>query len=247
MITFKLITSKNGNHMNRTFLRSALLLTTLLGLQLGARSPYTILPCSIEFPKTVKKVPQVCIYQGGERFTAEIDKEGKRACFILPVDKACTHFSLLITEGLQFESEENTIQYLKVDTKKPYKFYNMELVKAPRKRYRVPIEKQEKKKEKDRWIVTQDELGQDGRIPDDTIIVLLNADYVHEVRGDESFELPTIFIKKNVLNIAGSEKKLHDKSIELLLSSLDYNPLHANSKTHTRQDREKIIVAMAVM
>lgn len=224
---------------------------TLLSLLLFSWSPLlltnsscTVLPCTIVFPKTVKKIPQICLYQGGERFTSETDKDGKRACFTLPVDKSCTTFALLITDGLQYKSEKNTIQYLKINTKQPYKFYAMELIKAPRKQYRVPSE-QKKPVTPDHWVITKEELGSDGRIPDDTIIVLLNSEYVDEVRAEKGFELPTIVIKNDVLAIAGSETQLQDNAIGLLLSSLDLNPLHPIFKTHMRQEQQKIIVALS--
>jgi len=57
--------------------------------------------------------------------------------------------------------------------------------------------------------------------------------------------LPTIVIKNDVLAIAGSETQLQDNAIGLLLSSLDYNPLHPIFKTHMRQEQQKIIVALS--
>jgi len=229
--------------MNTKLFRLMSLLAIFFCLNVVGHSSSTVLPCTIEFPKIVNDIPQVCMYQGGERFTCEVDQEGNRACYTLPVEKTCTSFSLVITSSLQYESEKNTVQYLKVNPNHPYKFYRMELMKAPRRRYRVPSEKN-LPEPKDQWIVAQEELEENGRIPDDAIIVLLNADYVETIRADEGFELPTIVIKDDILAIAGSEKKLHDDAIELLLSSLDYNPLHASAKAYTKLDKQKILVAM---
>jgi hypothetical protein len=209
----------------------------LLGLRIEAYSPFTVYPCTVEFPKTLKKVPEICIYHGGERFIGEVDTTGRRACFNLPIEKSCTHFNLLVIEELQFESEKNTIQYLKIDTKQPYKYYTMELVRASRKRY-VPSDRKNQESEPDRWIIRSGKVSPDGRIPDETIIVLLNANYVERVEGSNGFELPTIFIKENIVEIAGSEQRLHDKSVEMILSSLDYNPIHVNTKIATRCEGE---------
>jgi len=236
---------------------------------LFAESPYTVLPCNIEFPKSVKKIPQICIYQGGERFTCEIDNEGHRACFILPIDKACDTFYLVITEALAFETEGNTVQYLKVMPECQYKFYEMKLVRTPKKKYKVPSERvpvsarrsspgerrratsgageKDEPAKKDKWIVVVKELPENKQIPDDAIIVLLDAQYVDDVKPENNFEFPKIVIKDDVLEIAGSESALQDKAIELLLSSIDYNPLHVTSKKHTKQDQQKILVAMAGM
>ncbi len=216
--------------------------------QLKASSSHTILPCTIEFPKAVKTVPQICVRYCGDRFTCETDREGKRACFTLPVDKNCTHFSLLITQSFDYEiAKDNTVQYFTVDPECKYKFYNMELVRAPKKRYRTSGESKKTVQKKDHWIIKEEQLKKDGRLPDDTIIVMLNAEYVDEVTGKNGFELPSIAIKRNVIEIAGSEKKLHENATQLILASLDYNLLHSHCKVHTRQDKQKVIIAMANM
>ena len=233
--------SKNRGLMNKQIFKiNLLILLSFFSMQ--ASSPYTVLPCTIEFPQSVEKVPQICVYQSGERFTCEIDHEGKRACFILPADKLCTTFHLVITDGLSFEAQDNTVQCLKINPKHSYKFYEMELIKATQKQ----TSPDKKKQNTDHWIVTEHKLV-DGKIPDEAIIVLLNANYIQHLRADRGFELPAIVVKKNVLSIAGSEKKLQDKAIELLLTSLDYNPLHETIKAHTKQDKQKVIIAMTNM
>ena len=127
----------------------------------------------------------------------------------------------------------------------------MQLVRAPKKKYLIPsMQKENQKKEKkqtDRWIITKKTLPKNRRIPDDAIIVLLNAEYVEKLQADNGFEFPKIIIKKDILKITGSEKALQDKAIELLLTSIDYNPLHVTSKTHTKQDQQNIIIAMSGM
>lgn len=230
--------------MNNIFLKLMFFGMILLDYNVSAYSHHTVYPCTVEFPKTIKKVPELCIYYGGQRFIGEIDTTGRRACFNLPIDKSCTYFSLLITEELQFESEKNTIQYLKIDAKQPYKFYTMQLIRASRKRYTASAIKNQPL-EQDQWIIQSNSVSKDGRIPDETIIVLLNANYVDKVEGTQGFELPTIFIKENIVEIAGSEEQLHNKSVEMILSSLDYNPIHTNTKVATRQEGEHIIIASA--
>ncbi len=230
--------------MNKIFLRTIWFFMILLGYNVSAHSPFTVYPCTVEFPKTIKKVPELCIYHGGERFIGEIDTTGRRACFSLPIDRSCTHFTLLITQELQFESEDNTVQFLKIDAKQAYKFFTMQLRKGSRKRYVSSIDTKQQA-EPDQWIIRPSKVSPDGRIPDETIIVLLNADYVERVEGDQGFELPTIYIKENVAEIAGSEQLMHDKSVEMILSSLDYKPIHANTKVATRQEGERIIIASA--
>ncbi|MCK5633137.1 hypothetical protein KAH94_05275 [bacterium] len=200
----------------------------------------------------MKSVPQICIYYCGNNFTCEAHEESKRSYFTLPVDKACTTFSIIIIhlKDLQWVSKKNTVHYntvnyYKAKANSSYKFYDLELVKAPFKRYRTPSETLKNKQEKKgHWNIEEKKLSAEGKIPDDTIIVLYNAEYVDNLEGNNSFELPTIIIKNDILTLAGSEKKLHDDAIELLLESIDHNPLHSHVQIHTRQDKQKIIIAM---
>lgn len=223
------------------------LLLLAVDLRLFATSPYTVLPCTVEFPKTVKNIPEICIYQSGERFNCELDREGKRACFTLPIDKACSIFYFVIARNLEYESEENTVQYLKVSKECSYKFYEMELVKAPRKRYRVfsEVKTENQEENEDRWIISEKELPSDRRIPDDAIIVLLNAEYVDDLKGENVFEFPTIIVRSDIINIAGSESEFQNRANELILSTIDYNSIHENPKIHTKKDKQRILVAMS--
>lgn len=206
-----------------------------------AYAPFTVYPCTIEFPKIVKKIPELCIYHGGERFVGEVDTTGRRSCFHLPIDRSCTSFTLLVTQDLQFESEKNTVQFLKIDPQQPYKYYSMQLIRASRRRFPGSQQQQEP----DQWIIRPSRLSPDGRIPDETIILLMNPSYIDRVEGSNGFELPTLYIKDNVLDLAGSQQELLDQAVELVLSSLDYKPIHANLKTETRQDGEHLIIATA--
>ena len=56
------------------------------------------------------------------------------------------------------------------------------------------------------------------------------------MRGGNELELPKIYIKEDVLTLAGSDSQLHDQAIQALLSSVDYNALHSSIKQKVRQD-----------
>jgi hypothetical protein len=200
----------------------------------------TIFPCTVEFPRAVKKIPELCIYHKGERFVGEADTTGHRTCFHLPIDRSCTTFTLLVTQGIQFESEQNTVQFLKIDPQQPYKLYSMQLVRTPRRR---SMDLQQQQQNSDQWIISSERVDVHGRIPDETIILLMDPRYIDRVEGSSGFELPEIYIKENVLELAGSLQHLLDQSIELVVASLDYKPIHASLKAATRQEGEHLIIA----
>lgn len=228
--------------MKTMLVRSVLSACIILGGTVTAYARSTVLPCTVEFPKTIKKVPELCIYHCGERFVGEVDTTGRRSCFNIPVEKGCSHFTLLITQELQFETEHNTVHYLKIDPQQPYKLYTMDLVRAPRRRA-IGASSTPAQQDPDQWTIRPGRLAVEGRIPDDAIIVLLNPMFIDRVEGGDGISLPTIHIKENLLTLAGSEQELHNQAIELVLASLDYKPIHANTAVAVRQEGERIIIA----
>lgn len=184
---------------------------------------------SIQFPKAVQCLEGIRIWCGGKKIKSETDTEGKKVTFSLTTNKYQNYFYMLITEhpGSQM-AEDNTIQYLKSHPHHAYKFYSLELLADAT------------------WRIKELKTSlETGRIPDDTIIVYYNPDYIEKVNGGNQIELPKIFLKNDIIALAGSEDRLHDQSIELLLSSLDFDTLHDTIKQTVKQDISlKTIVAL---
>jgi hypothetical protein len=210
---------------------------------------------TIQFPNELKKVPNVRVYCGGNRITSQTLDAAKQATFTLPFEeRRRTTFSLLITETIQFQPEEgtNTIQYLKINPEQTYKFYVLELIKTELKHnaddfFNADRLKSNASNQNNQmtyaWKIIEHTLL-NGRIPDDAIIICYNPEYIENLSGGNAVELPHIYIKDNVINLAGSEAKLHDASAALLLSSLDTDAIHATIHQEVKHESQRTRVTM---
>jgi len=192
------------------------------------------------FPHTISNIPQIPVYQKGLKIQTEVDNSSKKIQFTISEDKECRHFYLLITQYIQPKIEDNTVQCLKIEPGQTHKFYKITL-----------IAKREDKNLKDKdnisysWKVKDKKLTQ-GIIPDDTLIILFNSDYVEKLDGGNDLELPKIIIKNNILELAGSEKKLHNEANEILMGSLDLNILHIKPTAEVKPEyKKKLVIAMS--
>jgi len=209
---------------------------------------------SIQFPHTLQSVPAVRVFCGGNKISTEKNDVSKRITFTIPEDKRRTQFPLIITENVQFEVEEdsNTIKCLKIPGKQKYKFYMLELLKVEKpsnpeseKPMRVSHLYNPATSYTYEWLI-HEEKGPltDGRIPDDSIVVYYKPAYIQELKGGNAFELPRIIIKKDIVQLAGSEEKLHDTSKSLILSSLDLNAIHANILPEVTQESRRTVITL---
>jgi hypothetical protein len=203
---------------------------------------------SIQFPSALKSVPDIRIFCGGNKITCEKDNAAKRISFMIPEDKHRTIVPLVIAESVEFEvvKESNTIAYLKIPAGKPYKLFMLELQKVARK---IDPESRSHVYHEDdftyEWNVrVEKNLFANGRIPDDSVVVYFNPDYIATLSGGNKFELPRIMMKKNLLALAGSEEKLHDFSTSLILSSLDLNAIHAHVESQVTQEYHRTLITL---
>lgn len=200
---------------------------------------------SILFPKTIKSLPQIPIYRRGLKIKTETETSNNKIQFTIAEDRLCNKFYLLIANSIMPDIEENTVKYLTVDTKQDYKFYELNVF-TNRELTTNPISKLEEVKETYFWNIQKRKLNSDGILPDDTLIIMFNPKYVDKLEGGSTLELPKIIIKKNILQLAGSEKMLTDETNERLLSSLDLNIIHTPPSCEIKPEyKKKLIVAMA--
>lgn len=192
---------------------------------------------TIQFPHTLQLIPDVRVYCAGNKIKCENQQDSKRISFGIADDRQRTMFHILITNKINVEATENTIKYLK--SSKSYKLFRMQLVQ--KESFGDDAQALYD------WDIQELRLGKNKRLPDDTIIIFYNPAYVDALKGGNAIELPTIHIKPNLLDIVGSEKKLHEISDELLLSSLDYEPIHARIKQELQANyQQKTILAVTV-
>jgi len=209
----------------------------------------TIFSGAIQFPTCLKNIPDVRVYCAGRKISGEVDHETKKVTYAISDYKQRGFWFLMIAKDIQWTSEENTIKYLRVDPNVAYKFYAIEHVLVPE----VVMENESKtaidftKKSvpmRHTWIIKEVELPDSGQLPDDTIIVYYEPTWIDHLEGGNSFELPKIVVRPDIMTIAGSEEKLHQKSAQILITSLDLDAIHAAVRQEIKQfPNPKTIVA----
>lgn len=197
----------------------------------------------IQFPQTITTVPVPRVYYMGKTIPCESHEGEKKVTFDLPKNKHLHHFYLLITESISYTLKNNetinelqTVDYIRVPDNQLYKMYELELTTK-----RVTEDDQESFYY---WAINEKQLDDDSqRIPDETIIVLYSPEYIETVMGGNTFELPSIVVKSDVVDLAGSEQQLYNKSIELQLASLNSDTIHAPLKHAIKQIGHRTLIA----
>jgi hypothetical protein len=200
---------------------------------------------NIVFPGTLEMVPSIRIYYAGRKISCENDDYSKKVTFSIPEYKQRTFFFLLITPHIEFASHENTVPFLKLKKGSPYKFFAMELVaqETPKKRKGLGGSETQRTYS---WVIKPIDLsGVDGRIPDETIIVRYNPDFVTALEGGSMIEFPKIIINPDIIKFVGSEAKLHEYSNRWFLASLNTDTIHDTAHSEIRMaPQSKTVLAM---
>ncbi len=202
---------------------------------------------TIQFPHSLSNVPMIRVYTCGKKIPyqlCETDNDSKQFTFCIPQITYEDSFFLLITNKVYFEPVHNkelgnlhsTIKYLKVLPTQAYKLYKLVL----------KSEKTTGGKMIYHWDILEIKIDpKNGRIPDDAIIICYEPTFVDCLTGGSAFELPTIQLKSDILNFIGSETKLHDLSNQMLMASIDSDPIHAVIHQEIKRSSHINIVAPA--
>ena len=204
---------------------------------------------SIQFPNSITTVPMIRVYCCGQIIyqSCETEHESKKFIFKIPKSRYQKKFHLLVTESINFKVEksrtnatQNTVKYLTVPGKQAYKLYKLKLMQTE-------SEKQidaENKEPNDYWVIEEKSIPEKTRkIPNDAIIICFNPDWVERLRSESAYELPTIELKKNLLELAGSENKLTEFANLLLLTSINSDTIHATMHQVVKQDHQRTTIA----
>lgn len=208
----------------------------------------TVFSGTIQFPVSLKKVPDLRVYCAGRKISGELDHETKKVSFAISDYRQRTFFYLVIVNpnniGYELTAPKtNTVNYLKINPAEPYKFYAIELVLIPDQKHEATEQKTNTTMVY-QWLIKEIELPGTGRLPDDTIIVCYEPHYIERLDGGSSFEFPKIIIKSDIVSTIGSEEKLHQESAKMLISALDLDAIHANIRQEVKQfAHPKTIVA----
>lgn len=240
------------NYFKNTFnyylmLQSLFLLTSIFHAHANELSGKALLYVNIQFPSEIEKVPCVRTYYCGIRVTkSEYNNSAKKITFSIPAWQQ-TSFNLVITEWYVPQTEQNdnnTVKYLKIPEGFHYKYYLLTLTQqAPGN-----INKQEESHASQNitWQIQENKELPNRQIPDDTLIIVYNPDYIEKLEGGNAAELPTIYIKPNILQLLGSEERLHEYSDSLLLAALNLDSLHASLQQQIKHVDKTVIALTSI-
>jgi|SRR5579872_971188 len=225
-----------------------LLVLPILCILTSPITAYNLMLGSIQFPKNLKTVPNVRIYYSGKIVSCKIDRSDKSVSFNIPkYSSNQMRYSVVITESVEFataksaDNPSNIVEFMKVPEGKEYKLYT--LLQVPNFSDEVGAHTRPTY----RWRILNDQ-ARLNKIPDDALIVLLDPSWVDSLEGENTFELPTIKLKPNIVELCGSSDDFYDKSTKLLLAAIDSDTMHDSVHAHEtiRQEKNRVTIAAPV-
>ena len=190
----------------------------------------------IKFPQTVSSIPTLCGYYKGTRFyiNPTEKKESNTASFKIEETKNCTRLSLLFATKVVPSGHDKKVQGLKVPKESDYALYELNKMSVCKEGIDCSYS----------WEIIQKTLEADRSLPEKTIIILLNPEFVESIRSmrwkpeDNIALLPTIGITdKQDIN-----DQLQKAAITLHLASMDLNAIHAPVIIETKQDNLTVCI-----
>jgi len=203
---------------------------------------------SIQYPMNLEKIPMLRIYCGGNKIKCEANDDNKKLNFSFADSRKQTTFYILITEQIEFVTENNVVLCLKVPSLASYKLYVLNRIESE-----YPKDKTAEQPTMYKWDIQPIELEEDRKMPDNAIIVCDNPDYVSEIVGESAgsddatvCELPKIVMRSDLLHVVGSEEKLHEHAAMLRLAAIDSDTIHSwrQNIQSTVNKQAKTIVAL---
>lgn len=207
---------------------------------------------AIQFPSTIAKVPTIRIYYGGHKIATTPNNETKQLTFSIPKGINQNSFYLLVTEAIDFSFAKNkydgsnivnTINYLKVFPHKPYRLFKFTIHEKSAPTATTLTSPSAKPALE--WIVEECTLtSADLRIPDMAIVVCYNPNFIDSILPKSGiFSLPTITLKQNMLELTGSEAKLHDISDALIMACINTDTIHATLDESIKREKNYTLIA----
>lgn len=223
--------------MLKNTLRAIIMLCSVVSITFADRPRNTtIYIASIQFPASIKQLPDVCAYFSGSKISCKKDNDLHRIFFDISTERSMQKLYLLVVENSSFKTEDNTVKYLKVKSNDAYKLWSLELMHKKNRTNAIEqkvvggIKLNSDEESPYYWIIHEEAIPEHtGQIPDNTLIMLYKPEFIRGLEGGSGVKLPTVIVASNVLELVGSEEKLHDLSISYVLSSLDLNTFHAQS------------------
>lgn len=191
--------------------------------------------CTIQYSKNSTLTPLNVICAGLQLIVNVHETSPQKITFEIPKNSEVWHFDLLITAtNINYElkklpeqeDHQNTIDYLKIDPTACYKYYSLDFIK-------------------DAWEVTEKKLPESGQIPDKAIIVECYPEWIQDIRGGSTVELPTIYLNNAISDLGFvTEEDFKESLVKLELTALDSKTIHSQlrRKTQTLSGKKCILI-----
>lgn len=207
---------------------------------------------SIQFPAHIKNPPPLALLFKGCEYTLMVDKDGtvsKKGTFEIYEEGDCHQLYLLITEHLKLPATPD-IEHLETEAGHSYKLYK--LTRCFKKREVPLIQEDPNAKpaitlESIQYWEIEEVTSQDPsiKIPDNTIIFLMNPAFIADIasepsRSDDAIvKLPSIVFADSI-----NEKALQEVSTKMLFATLDLRCLHKKITKTTKTYAQNRILSV---
>jgi len=207
----------------------------------------TLFMGTVQWPTTLKKIPSMRFYHAGHQLIGEINNETRQITYTVPESRNIDIVTFIIAEPQNIKplmAEDNTIQHLTIVKNSPYKcFQAMRITTDPT----TTLGLSNKTSPTESWRIEKRKLHEDGKLPDNALIICCNPDFVDDLSGGNSIDLPTLHICSDILTKVGSEEALHEASDTILITCLNLDTLHTKLTFDVKQHQEKKLVAFNIM
>lgn len=199
---------------------------------------------TIKLPHSSSLMP-LRMYYDGRIIQSELHTTQSKINYEIPWIHGQATLYILVTEAIEevykrspnIQGSINTIDYLKVPKQQNYKLYKLDLM------IKETLDLDEKSTIKTySWNIQEIDLAINRRIPDQTIIIIYIPEFVEALEGGTQLEIPTIIMKQNSFGLINTEKNIYEKLIELQLSAVDNNTIHAPIKKTVQHTTNKTII-----
>ncbi len=229
---------------------STLLVLLILSQVARARSPEsTLLLGTIQFPRSLRQeIQDVHILYRGDPAPTQIDQTNKNITFSLFRESSQFSFKLLIAEPQSIEQSfltskyqtepTNLVAYQRIRKGEPYRYFMLTLV--------PDISKDETRHITYRWLIQESRISdKSGRIPDDAIIMHSVPEWVDTLSAGSGFNFPTIQMRKDLIELTGSEEMFKKKLSEIALGRMDKKPFEGIKQEVAMKQVDKTIIIAA--
>lgn len=197
-----------------------------------------VLTGTIQFPAglQVPISPLTIVYRGDPTHT-QVDQKNHAISFQLLRNDSQYSFKLFIAEPqnieyVPYESKYhtglNTFKFQRIKDNSSYRYFVLSL---------IPSIVEGTKQIQYNWQINEERIRTaERKIPDDAIILHAAPEWISHLDGQHGFDFPTIWIKHNIVELAGSPEKLKDRFMRIALASMDSGALRGE-KVEVAQKR----------